>query len=187
MLDSPDTTRLSVSDTAGLYVAPGYVLYIRQGALVARRFDASSNTLISDAVTIADPVGWDGAIGIGAFSISTTGVIVYRTSGPGRRHLTWFDRKGEAMGAVGAPDGNSLQYPELSRDGRRVAIDRTLLNNRDVFVTDVAGGEPTRFTFHANIDATPIWSPDGRRIVFRSSRKGTYDLYKGRRASKAGR
>jgi len=58
-----------------------------------------------------------------------------------------------------------------------VAIDRTVLNNRDVYLTDLARGEPTRLTFDAGIDSTPIWSPNGDRIIFRSGRKGVYDLY----------
>ena len=58
-----------------------------------------------------------------------------------------------------------------------MATDRTVLNNRDVYLTDLARGEPTRLTFDAGIDSTPIWSPDGSRIIFRSGRKGIYDLY----------
>ena len=38
-LDAPETKRLTAADTAGLYVPPGWLLYIRQGTLVARRFD----------------------------------------------------------------------------------------------------------------------------------------------------
>ena len=134
---------------------PGYVLYIRRGALVARRFDPSANTLSGDAVTVADPVGWDGAIGIGAFSASATGVIAHRTSGPGRRQLAWFDRRGQADRCCRRARRNSLQYPALSHDGLRVATDRTVLNNRDIYLIDFARGEPTRLTFDAGIDPTP--------------------------------
>ncbi len=176
-LDSPETTRLTEADAAAAYMPPGYVLYMRGGSLVVRHVDLPGRVLVGDPVTVADPVGWDGAIGVGALSVSATGVIAHRAGGPGRRQLAWFDRAGKAAGVVGAADGNSLQYPALSRDGRRVAIDRTVLNNRDVYLADIDRGERTRFTFDASIDVTPAWSPDGSRIIFRSDRKGVSDLY----------
>ena len=90
--------------------------------------------------------------------------------------LVWFDRTGKRAGVIGAPDEDSLQYPELSNDGRRVAIDWTVQNNRDIYLVDPGRG-PRRLTFDASVDATPVWSPDGGRIVFRSSRTVPYDLY----------
>jgi hypothetical protein len=83
-LDSPETTRLSPGETSAGYMPPGFVLYVRQGSLVARRIDPSGSALSGEPMTVADPVGWDGAIGIGAFSVSATGVIAHRASGPGR-------------------------------------------------------------------------------------------------------
>jgi eukaryotic-like serine/threonine-protein kinase len=175
-LDSSETTRLTSADTAAAYMPPGYVLYMRRGTLLAQRLDLPARALSGDPQTVADPVGWDGAIGLGAFSVSATGVVAHRASGPGRRQLVWFDRTGKPAGVIGAPDEDSLQYPELSNDGHRIAIDRTVQNNRDIYLVDL-GRAPRRLTFHAGFDLTPVWSPDGGRIVFRSSRKGPYDLY----------
>jgi serine/threonine protein kinase len=177
VLDSPDTTRVTSAETAAAYVPTGHLFFVRQGSLVARPFDPSKKALTGEPVTVADPVGWDGAIGVGAFSASATGVIAYRSGGPVNRQLTWFDRTGKPVGVVDAPDASSLQYPQLSRDGHRLVVDRTVLNNRDVFVVDLATGQPTRLTFDSAVDAAPVWSPDGARIVFRSSRNGNYDLY----------
>ena len=177
-LDSTESKRLTQADAVAGFLPPDYVVYSRQGSLVARRIDLTAGALVGDAVTVTDRVGSDGAVGAGAFSVSVTGVVAYRTTGLGRRQLVWFDRTGRRTGVVGSPDANSPQYPELSRDGQRVAVDRTELNNRDVYQIDLARGEPTRFTFDSNIDATPIWSPEGSRIAFRTSRKGVYDLYR---------
>jgi Tol biopolymer transport system component len=176
-LDSSETTRLTAADTAAAYVPPGYVLYIRQGALVARPFDAASGAVFGDPVTIADPVAFDAALNIGGFSASATGVVAHRVGGSGRRQLTWFDRTGRPTGTVGVIDESALNYPELSLDGRRVAIDRTVQSNRDVWLIDLSRSVPTRFTFDASVDAQPLWSPDGGRIVFSSTRKGSFDLY----------
>jgi Tol biopolymer transport system component len=176
-LDSLESKRLTPADTAAAYLPPDKVLYGRQGSLVARKLDRERGVLDQETVTVADRVGWDGAIGVGAFSVSRTGIIAYRAGGPGRRHLAWFDRSGRQTSVVGSPDPNSLQYPELSRDGKRVAVDRTVLNNRDIYFADTTSGEPIRISLDPQADMSPIWSPDGGRIVFRSNRTGVPDLY----------
>src|SRR5262249_31798715 len=103
LLDSADTTLVTTAETAGDYVPTGYLFYVRQGSLVARSFDPTKGALTGEAITVADPVGFEGAIGVGAFSVSTTGVIAYRADGPGSRQLTWFDRAGKIAGVVGGP------------------------------------------------------------------------------------
>jgi Tol biopolymer transport system component len=176
-LDSAESTRLTAADSVAAYLEPGFLLYMRQGTLVARRLEPSGS-LASDQSVIADGVGLDGSIGNAAFSTSSSGVIAYRVGGPGRRQFVWFARAGRQTGVVTPPDANNLQYPTISKDGRRLASDRTVLNNRDLYVADLASSSTAaRLTFDADIDATPIWSPDGTRIVFRSSRNGVYDLY----------
>ena len=145
---------------------------------MARRIDPSG-ALVDDPVIVADSIGWDGAIGAAAFSrigdrrdrlsCRYTRAAAARVVRP---------QPGAQVGAVGGLDAGSLQYPSLSKDGRRLASDRTVLGNRDLYVADLGtDGAPARLTFDANVDATPVWSPDGTRIVFRSSRKGVYDLY----------
>src|SRR5207253_50967 len=74
-----------------------------------------------------------------------------------------------------APDENNLTAPHLSPDGRRVAVTRTVQGNDDIWILDA--DRVTRFTFDPSPDQYPVWSPDGGRIVFRSSRKAHFDLY----------
>jgi Tol biopolymer transport system component len=65
----------------------------------------------------------------------------------------------------------------MSPDGRRVVLQRTVNGNPDIWLLDLARGVLTRFTSHPALDANPIWSPDGSRIVFTSNRDGPVDLY----------
>jgi Tol biopolymer transport system component len=128
--------------------------------------------LTGDPVILADPVGRDAAFFSGGFSVSADGRVAYRSGGGGRRQLAWFDRTGKSVGVAGEPDANNMQNPELSPDGRYVAIQRIIQTNLDIWLMDLVRGSFTRFTFDAATDNYPVWSPDGTRIVFRSDRKG---------------
>ena len=171
---SPSATVFLSYATAGAYMPPGWVLFIREGTLVGRRFDLSRGELTGDSVTIADPVAFQRSANAGAFSVSDTGSVIYRSGGGAPRQLTWFDRSGRALGTMGARDQNDLIAPALSPDGRQAVVHRTVQGNTDLWLLDTA--RTTRFTSHADLDRWGIWSPDGSWIVFGSNRKGVRDL-----------
>ena len=91
-----DVHRLTPADTAGVYLASGWLLWVRDGALVAQRLDLARPALTGDPVTVADAVVVDGYYG-SALSVSATGLVGYRASGV-RRQLVWVDRSGRALG-----------------------------------------------------------------------------------------
>ena len=177
-LGSQDSTRLTAADTAGAYLAPGWLLFVRQGTLVARRFDSSRGELSGEPVEVVDQVGFQQ--NFGAFS-TAAGVVTYRASGGGiqRRQLTWFDRSGKPAGTVGAVDDKgdggdrNVGGPSLAVDGRIAFV-----QYGDIYIFD--GVRTTRLTFDAGSDSNPVWSPDARWIAFRSNRKGVFDLYRKR-------
>jgi serine/threonine protein kinase/Tol biopolymer transport system component len=175
-LDSESTRRLTAADTNGDYLPSGWLLFIRRGALVARRFDPSTGNLSGEPVTVADAVGFDDTSNAGAFAVSPAGLIAYRSGGESPRQLTWFDRAGNPLGNMAGPDENQLMAPALAPDGRRVLVHRTLQNNTDLWLLD--GARAVRFTSDPNLDRFPIWSADGSWIAFGSNRRGARDIYR---------
>src|SRR5206468_12063754 len=104
--------------------------------------------------------------------------LVYRTGGSARTQLTWVDRSGRPLGAVGPP--GAYRNPALSPDGTRVAVEVTDSQSRtqDIWLIELARGVASRFTFDAHNDIYPAWSPDGSRIAFGSDRDGgVFSLY----------
>jgi hypothetical protein len=177
-LDGGEPTRVLAAETAAAYVPPGYLFTVSRGVLVAQPFDASSGVVTGDPIPLAQAVATDSAFNLGAFSVSEAGVLAHRSGAAAPRQLVWFDRAGRELGALGPAEDTALSVPQLSRDGRQVAVFRVVQGNGDVWLIEVARGIASRFTFDPATDGSAVWSPDGSRLIFRSQRnKGISDLF----------
>ena len=178
-LDGGEPTRVVAAEQNAMYAAPGYLLRVSQGVLVAQRFDAARATVSGDPVPVAQAVGQNDGNGRSAFSVSAAGILSHRSAGAagGRRQLVWFDRAGKVLGTVGQPDDNNPTSPALAPDDRRVANGRNVQGNTDIWLIEIGREVATRFTFDPVLDVSPVWSPDGSRVVFRSLRNGPSDLF----------
>ena len=176
-LDGGERKLLFNANSNVVYAPPGHLLFYRERTLLARPFDPKSLRFSEEAFPVAEDVQYFANFAHAVFSASDQGLLAYQTGrGGGQTQLTWLDRSGKPAGAVGAP-GN-LQNPQLSHDGRRVAV--SVLESQgtgDVWIYDLERNTPTRFTFDPANDGAPVWSRDDSRIVFSTSRKGPGDLY----------
>jgi Tol biopolymer transport system component/tRNA A-37 threonylcarbamoyl transferase component Bud32 len=178
-LDQPDERRRIQPGLARtLYAAPGYLLFVRDGTLLAQPFDVARAQLTGEPATVAQSVAaWTVNPGWGWFSASASGTLAYLEGQATRGvELTWFDRKGTRLGTVGKP--RPYGQIALSPDGKRVAAELAEGGASDIWTIDVARGVATRQTFDAASNRDPVWSPDGREVAFRSSREGSPRLYR---------
>jgi eukaryotic-like serine/threonine-protein kinase len=170
-LDSQESQILFDAISRIIYAPPGYLLYVNQGALIARRFDANSLKLTGEPATIVEHVAEVGGNHEYDFSVSDDGILAYQAGNPNAQ-LTWFDRDGKKLKVAGET-GNYSEVA-VSPDGRLAAVGMLDADDRasDVWVVDLDRNSSSRFTFDSNGDGTPVWSPDGSKILFGSNRAG---------------
>jgi eukaryotic-like serine/threonine-protein kinase len=157
----------------------GHLLFYRDGTVLAQPFNPNKLELSGDAVPVAEQVrGYLGFMSF--FSASANGVLVYLGGNAGNTQLTWFDREGKNLGTVGEP--GRIHALALSKDGKQAAVarfDSTSASKINLWLYDfVRGGASMRFTFDDSSDSFPVFSPDGRSIVFASTRDGAGNLYR---------
>ena len=181
-LDSPTGKPvLERAEWSAQFAAPGHILFLRDGTLLAQPFDLASLSVAGDAVALATDVGGT-TTGYAAFSASRTGVVIHASHIGIPGQLRWFDRLGKSGNAVGTP----AEYLDLdlSPDEQTVAVSRVGdpgLTAADVWLIDLSRNIATRFTNDPTNDASALWSPDGSRIAFRSNRQGYTKVFEKRR------
>jgi eukaryotic-like serine/threonine-protein kinase len=147
----------------------GFLLYRRQNTLMAQPFDPAARRTTGEAMPVADAVGSGQNTGSGAFSVSPGGVLAFSSDWSRSGELIWLDRAGQRLGAING-ESREVQGVSLARGSTRVAYGAGPPS--DVWVQSLPGGEPSRFTFGpAPGWAYPLWSPDGRELVYTN-----YDL-----------
>jgi serine/threonine-protein kinase len=170
-LDTREWIALLPDAADAKYVPTGHLVFLRQGTLMAVRFDAASLKVIGHPSPVVENVmqalvPWSFQnTGAGQFDVSDSGSLVYAAGGvlPDLQNsLVWVDQRGSEQPV--APLHFPFQAPRLSPDGRRIAY-VTMAREWRVFVYDLNTGTNSRLT-HEGMSSRAIWTPDGERIVF---------------------
>ena len=154
-----------------------YLLAVRQGSLIAQPFDGKRLAVSGAQFRIADQVASNSPSGFAAFSASNSGTLIYASGSSPNRELVWLARNGHRLGSLGPP--GEYASPALRSDGRMLAVTRIDSQTRtpDIWLLDLERGTETRLTSDPGSDRAPLWTADGRQILFQSDRSGTWDLY----------
>ena len=164
------------------YVPTGHLIFLRQGTLMAVRFDLARLEVIGQPVALVENVmqGFHRSAyrntGAGQFGTSDTGSLIYAAGGivPDQKaSLVWVDQRGiqQPVTALQFP----FSAPRLSPDGQRIAY-VTAARERPVYVYDLARGTNSQLTGEGTA-IRPIWAPDGKRLLFGWKKSLTSSLF----------
>ncbi len=155
------------------YLPTGHLIYALGDGLFAVRFDLSTLEVSGGAVPLVQGVmrSSAGQSATANYGISDDGTLIYVKGAAGsvERSLVWVDREGREEPINAIP--RTYTYPRISPDGSKLALD-IRDQELDIWIWDFRRETLTRLTFDPGEDEFPVWSPDGKRIAFSSSRGG---------------
>ena len=160
---------LLAGDAAPRYLSSGHLTFLHRGNLMAVPFSVDRAETRGTPTLAVERVG--------AYGVSDTGLLMYApvNSAPGAS-LVWVDRRGQATD-IAAPARN-YSNPRLSPDGRRVALTVATAEQSNIWIFDLVREALVRLTFEGQ-SGWPVWSRDGREVVYASNRSGTsWDIYR---------
>jgi Tol biopolymer transport system component len=172
--------QILAGSTAASYAASrgskdGYLLVLRERTVLAQPFDAERLTLSGTARSVAEDVG--SRTVVGQFVPSRNGILSTGTTGTLFHTVTVVSRDGKSIASVGGP--GTFRTIRLAPDGKSAAVVESLSNGgAEIAILDMTHGRPVAFTSEGGISVFPVWSPDGKEILFSSHRGETYRLYR---------
>ncbi len=157
------------------YSPTGHLLYMRGGSLLAVPFDAKKAEVTGSPINVVEGVASSVANGEGNYALSEDGTLAYVPGGvqAPRRELVWVDSRGSVQPIPAAL--KPYAEPKLSPDGLRVAV-TIQTSTFDIWIYDLDRGTLSRLSFGED-DSGPVWTLDGARVVYSSSRAGQPNLF----------
>jgi eukaryotic-like serine/threonine-protein kinase len=159
---------LQKGGTYGRYLPTGHLIYVKRGTLFAVPFDLERLEVRGTPSPVLEEVAYSSTYGSAQLDFSRSGTLAYRAgrSGSGFVTVQWLDGAGR-MEPLLAKTGD-YSRPHMSPDGQRLALEEvTEGSGSDIWVYEWQRDAMTRLTFGGGSNVNPVWSPDGRYIVFR--------------------
>ena len=169
--DSPKSSVLLRNVSQAERLSDDWIAYVREGKLLAQRFDADRGMIVGDPSVIADDVSYS-LFSVRAQFTAANGVVVYRTATSTGR-LTLVDRRNAVTHVV--DDRHLFWDVALSTDGNRatVAIISRATEMTDIWIYDLARETKDRFTSERGMEQVALWTPDGHSIIYSNGQGGS--------------
>jgi Tol biopolymer transport system component len=166
---------------SGRYLRSGHLVHIHNGTLFVEPFDLDRLEATGQAAAAIGNLSEDrsSTAGPAQFAISAAGTLAYVPSARIGEvaPIQWLNAEGTTTTLSAKPANWS--NPQVSPDGRRVAVDILDGKELDIWIYEVGNDVPSRLTLDPADDTKPVWTPDGRRVAFASRRDDmvTFNLY----------
>ncbi len=171
-LSTGERTTVLQGASMARYLPSGHLLFGRDGFLFAVPFDVDRLETQGNPVPVVENVMGMRSSGVVHAGVSSGGLLTYIAGSPWsrRERLVWRQRDGRVEPLPAPPAGYTS--PRLSPDRSRIAVPVAGDSTFDVWIWDIARQTSTRLTFEGD-NATAVWSPDGERVSFASTRGGS--------------
>ena len=182
--DAASRTTVWTGGSAARYVRTGHLVYAQGNSLFAVPFDLGRLKVTGNQVPMVEGVlrGSAGTSDAAQYAISESGALAYfpgsaATADAGNRTLVWVDQKGNEVPVAGAPP-RAYTMARISPDRRKVAIQIRNGDNNSLWTLDLETSVLAQLTFDSENNANPVWSRDGSRIFFASTKdpRGVYSI-----------
>ena len=175
-IGSKKIEKLFDSDSEAQYAEPGYVVFSREGNLLAQSFDASTMKASGEPIVIAQHIAFNAVRRAAQFAVSKSGLLLYALdTGVSVKQLTWFNLEdGAEAGKLGEP--NRFLWFRLSPDDKRAVAaiadgkSSSIASEKSIWIYDLTRPNTTRLTFSSGAYEFPLWSGDGQSVFYVESR-----------------
>lgn len=156
------------------WVPTGHLVFIRQGTLMAVPFDLDTRVVSGSEVPVIQHISQEPDVGLGSYSFSLTGLMIYQREAEETRKLIWVDQQGNRE-SIPAPPAD-YGFLRLSPDEKYLSYNKTHNGENNIWLMELETGKTRQLTFESENFAAR-WHPDGSKIAFTSYRNGPFSIY----------
>ena len=176
-LESGQRSSLVPHAVGARYSHSGHLLFRTarsSGVLQAVPVDLGRERIAGSPVPVLDGIDAIPRAAKTTFDVARNGTLLYLPRAPSQRSLVWVDRSGNVTPAI--DDVGAYEFPRVSPDGDRLVF----VEDYTIWDVDLRRGVRTRQTPEGRVGLSPVWTPDGRAIIYSSVRKGPWNLFRKR-------